>query len=126
MNLCGEPGTDHGSNMLAEPTKVEEPTNAVCEFMARTIEKRSAISNRHVIVTKGDGIHRGKMNDLDCGEASHHRANNALNVQVSFDDDRLHGAVGRLETDVARFSVEAFECGVRVIQECNDDVSVLW
>ncbi len=66
--------------MLAEAAKIEELTNLFRDFVALGIEWRGAISNRHIVVTNGDGVHRFLDEDLDCRETSHHGPDNSLDV----------------------------------------------
>lgn len=94
--------------MLTEAAEIEELADVFGKFCAMSIERRSAISERHVVVTKGNGVHNGWDYDLNCGETTHDGANDSLDVDVSFDDDGVHGAIGGLETDVVLFAVETF------------------
>lgn len=53
-------------------------------------------------------------------------AYDSLDVDVTLHDDRAHGGVGRLESDLVFFSVEPFQSCVGVVEKGYDDFSVSW
>lgn len=63
---------------------------------------------------------------LCIGKSPYNGSYNSLNIYIPLYDDRFHGAVGWLETNIAFFSIEPFQGCVCVVEQRDNDVSIFW
>lgn len=66
--------------MLSESSEIEELADMFGDFISARIERRGAKSNRHIVVTNRNGVHKILYEGLDCRKPAHDGPDNSLNV----------------------------------------------